>query len=93
MWDISMGQLVQSFDHHQEFVLGLDFSLFEDNLMASGSWDRTVCTWNHEIGPPPPCPPGFAQPAPKSAPPAGGRPGVGGPNAINQNRNPGIKVN
>ncbi|CAD7923233.1 unnamed protein product [Amoebophrya sp. A120] len=56
MWDLSIMQLVQSFDHHQEFVIGLDFSLFEAGLMVSGSWDRTMCIWNHERGPPMPCP-------------------------------------
>ena len=65
LWDVEMGQMVQSFDHHQEFVVGLDFSLFDAGLVASGSWDRTVCVWNHEIGPPMPAPIGFAQPAPR----------------------------
>merc|ERR1719379_489044 len=63
VWDLNMGQMVQHFDHHSEFVLGLDLSLFEENLLASAAWDRTVCTWNCMQGPPPPPPPGMTQPA------------------------------
>eukprot|EP00397_Hematodinium_sp_SG-2012_P046562 GEMP01052654.1.p1 GENE.GEMP01052654.1~~GEMP01052654.1.p1 ORF type:complete len:335 (+),score=29.33 GEMP01052654.1:124-1128(+) len=67
VWDLSINQLSQRFDHHQEFVLGIDISLFDENLVASVSWDRTICAWNHEHGPPPPPPPGFFQPAPRQA--------------------------
>jgi len=68
VWDLNMGQMVQHFDHHSEFVLGVDLSLFEENLIATAAWDRTVCVWNMAQGPPPPRPPGLAQPAPR--PPA-----------------------
>merc|ERR1719310_1653806 len=64
VWDLNMGQMVQHFDHHTEFVLGVDLSLFEENLIATAAWDRTVCVWNMAQGPPPPRPPGLAQPAP-----------------------------
>ncbi|CAK0845461.1 unnamed protein product, partial [Prorocentrum cordatum] len=30
VWDMNMGQMIQHFDHHSEFVLGVDLSLFED---------------------------------------------------------------
>ena len=49
VWDISMGQMVQSFDHHREFILGLSLSNFEPGLVVSGSWDRCMCVWNHEV--------------------------------------------
>jgi peroxin-7 len=65
MWDLNMGQMIQHFDHHTEFVLGCDLSLFEDNLLATCAWDRTVCVWNCLQGPPPRAPPGMAQPVPK----------------------------
>lgn len=68
VWDMNMGQMVQHFDHHTEFVLGVDLSLFEENLMATAAWDRTVCVWNTLQGPPPPPQPGLAQQAPR--PPA-----------------------
>jgi len=64
VWDLSINQLVQRFDHHQEFILGLDINLFDENVVATASWDRTICMWNHETGPPPPRPPGFFQAKP-----------------------------
>lgn len=68
VWDTTLGQMVQHFDHHSEFVLGLDLSLFQENLLATGAWDRTTCLWNSLQGPPPPRPPGIAQQVPR--PPA-----------------------
>lgn len=65
VWDLNMGQMIQHFDHHSEFVLGLDLSLFEENLIATAAWDRTACVWNLVRGPPPPPPPGMAQGAPR----------------------------
>jgi len=60
VWDLNAGQMVRHFDHHTEFVLGVDLSLFEENLIASAAWDRSVCVWNCAQGPPPPPPPGMA---------------------------------
>lgn len=70
VWDINMGQMIQHFDHHSEFVLGIDLSLFEENLLATAAWDRTCCVWNYAHGPPPPPPPGMAQMAPRPPGPA-----------------------
>lgn len=67
VWDINVGQIIQHFGHHSEFVLGLDISLFQENLLATAAWDRTVCVWNCVQGPPPPRPPGVAQQAPRPA--------------------------
>lgn len=53
VWDINMGQIVQNFDNHTEFVLGVDLSLFEENLIATSAWDHSTCVWNLQ-GPPPP---------------------------------------
>jgi len=64
VWDMNMAQMIKHFDHHSEFVLGLDLSLFEENLVASAAWDRTCCVWNCVQGPPPPAPPGMAQRVP-----------------------------
>mmetsp|Transcript_2945 Transcript_2945/g.8296 ORF Transcript_2945/g.8296 Transcript_2945/m.8296 type:complete len:329 (+) Transcript_2945:80-1066(+) len=63
VWDLSMGQVIQHFDHHSEFVLGVDLSLFEENLMATAAWDRTACVWNCMQGRPPPPPPQMQQAA------------------------------
>jgi len=64
VWDLNLGQMIQHFDHHTEFVLGVDLSLFEENLLATAAWDRTACVWNCMQGPPPPPPPGMPQPRP-----------------------------
>merc|ERR1712060_222670 len=61
MWDLNMGQAIQNFTHHTEFVLGVDLSLFEENLLATAAWDRSACLWNIVEGrppDPPPTPPG-----------------------------------
>eukprot|EP00928_Gymnodinium_smaydae_P066880 TRINITY_DN49841_c0_g1_i1.p1 TRINITY_DN49841_c0_g1~~TRINITY_DN49841_c0_g1_i1.p1 ORF type:complete len:333 (-),score=62.59 TRINITY_DN49841_c0_g1_i1:429-1427(-) len=63
VWDLNMASMVQHFDHHSEFVLGVDYSLFEENLLATAAWDRTVCVWNSVRGPPPPPPAGLRQKA------------------------------
>jgi peroxin-7 len=65
VWDLGMGQVIQHFDHHSEFVLGVDWSLFEENSLATCAWDRTVCIWNVARGPPPPPPAGLRQPVPQ----------------------------
>lgn len=58
VWDLNLAQMVQHFDHHSEFVLGVDLSLFEENTVATAAWDRSVCVWNYVRGPPPPNPAG-----------------------------------
>jgi peroxin-7 len=65
IFDLSMGTMTNSYTHHSEFVLGIDLSLFEENLMATAAWDRTACVWNFMKGPPVPCPPGMMQPRPQ----------------------------
>ncbi|KAL8429044.1 hypothetical protein Efla_005862 [Eimeria flavescens] len=42
------------FDHHREFILGLDWSTFTNGRIMSTSWDRTVCVWNSDAGLAPP---------------------------------------
>lgn len=42
------------FDHHREFILGMDWSTFNSGLLASTSWDRSICVWNADTGPAPP---------------------------------------
>jgi len=31
IWDLNKQQIVNRFDHHTEFVVGLDFNLFVEN--------------------------------------------------------------
>jgi peroxin-7 len=68
VWDLNRAQMIQRFDHHTEFVVGLDLSLFEENLMATAAWDRTACVWNCVQGPPPPAPPGILRPRSQGQP-------------------------
>lgn len=64
IFDTAAGQMMNTYGHHSEFVLGIDLSLFEEGLMASAAWDRTACVWNFMKGPPQPCPPGLMMPRP-----------------------------
>jgi peroxin-7 len=43
VWDISQHQTIFLNEEHTEFVLGLDFSLFNPNLIATCGWDELVC--------------------------------------------------
>ncbi|KAL8449951.1 hypothetical protein Emag_003512 [Eimeria magna] len=42
------------FDHHREFILGLDWSTFNCGRIMSTSWDRSICVWNADTGLAPP---------------------------------------
>lgn len=53
LWNLSQpsqNKLLRSFDHHAEFVFGLDFSLFIENQVVSASWDEHVSIFSL-IGP------------------------------------------
>jgi len=74
------------YDHHTEFVVGVEFSLFQPGLVASCGWDNLLYCW-HQAGEPPmpagprgapggPPPPGGAAPG---GPPGGAAPGGSGP--------------
>ena len=43
--------MINKVDNHTEFVVGVDFSLFEEGLMATASWDRTVAVYNIDEDP------------------------------------------
>ena len=45
--------LINRWDHHSEFVVGLDFNLFVPGQIATGSWDGHVAIWHMGgMGPP-----------------------------------------
>ena len=68
LWDTGIEDaIVQTAQQHSEFVLGLDFNLFVPGQMATCSWDRHLCIWDTNAGPPPPLPP----PLPQAQPPTG----------------------
>ena len=54
LWDIHAPEdsILARFDHHTEFVFGVDFSLFRPNQIATASWDEFVCVFD-VTGPPP----------------------------------------
>jgi len=47
LWNISLpgDPLVERSEHHSEFVLGLDFNLFIENLIATCAWDNLCAVW------------------------------------------------
>ena len=44
LWDLenNLKSSVERIDCHTEFVLGIDFSLFNNNLLATCGWDEMV---------------------------------------------------
>lgn len=47
VWDSEKEDaLVEKYEHHTEFVIGLDFNLENEDEIASCSWDETVFVWN-----------------------------------------------
>ncbi len=43
IWDSSLeDSVVAKFEDHTEFVLGVDFNLFNEGQIATTSWDETV---------------------------------------------------
>ena len=45
-WNISYSIPIHIFNHHNEFVYGCDFSLFNKNLISTTSWDNSLCLFN-----------------------------------------------
>lgn len=47
VWDTDADEpLIEQYDHHDEFVVGLDWNLEEPGQLASCSWDETVYVWH-----------------------------------------------
>jgi len=44
IWDCNTQQPMNRFDHHTEFVVGVDFSMFNEGQFATASWDKTIST-------------------------------------------------
>jgi len=51
LWDCNTQQLINKVDNHSEFVVGIDFSLFEEGTLATASWDRTVAVYKIDDDP------------------------------------------
>ncbi len=71
LWDSKQeNSLLRRFNHHYEslhpsfsishlqprFAIGLDFNLFQPEVVATCSWDGFVCVWDQKF-PPPTLPP------------------------------------
>ena len=52
VWDTDKdNHLIEKYEHHSEFVVGVDFSLEDDEEIASCSWDETVYVWQRGTEP------------------------------------------
>ena len=47
LWDYRAPEdaLLQAWDHHTEFAVGLDFSTLSEGMLASTGWDEMVYFW------------------------------------------------
>lgn len=46
IWDCNVQRSINQFNHHTEFVTGLDFNLFAENELATASWDKTCSVFS-----------------------------------------------
>ena len=51
IWDCNTQQPMNRFDNHSEFVVGLDFSLFQEGQLATASWDKSVAVYRIDDNP------------------------------------------
>ena len=51
LWDCNTQQPMNKIDNHSEFVVGVDFSLFDEGRLATASWDRTVAVYHIDDDP------------------------------------------
>lgn len=52
-WNIDAPQspLMNKFEHHSEFVVGLDCNLFVEKQVATCSWDKKATVFNFDENP------------------------------------------
>jgi hypothetical protein len=49
VWDSSLeDSIVCKFEDHTEFVLGVDFNLFNEGQVATTAWDETVRVFKYQ---------------------------------------------
>lgn len=53
LWDVAAPEdaLLNVWDHHSEFAVGLDWDVLTEGMLASGSWDTCVHTWHRNSDP------------------------------------------
>ena len=42
VWDCNLQTPMNKFDHHSEFVVGVDFNMFREGYFGTASWDKSV---------------------------------------------------
>jgi len=83
LWDVvtATHRPQHQYNHHSEFVLGVEWSLFEEGVLASCGWDGWLHVWPRGVHPAPPPLPPAAGPSPFApapvGPPSAGPSGVG----------------
>lgn len=51
IWDCNVQRVINKFDNHTEFVVGLDFNLFIEKQLVSCSWDKSVAVFRYDDNP------------------------------------------
>lgn len=51
IWDCNSQRVINKFDNHTEFVVGLDFNLFVEKQLATASWDKSVAVFKYDDNP------------------------------------------
>jgi peroxin-7 len=51
VWDCNTQRAMNRFDHHSEFVVGLDFSMHQEGRLAAASWDKNVSMFSIDDAP------------------------------------------
>ncbi len=51
IWDCNVQRVINKFDNHTEFVVGLDFNLFVEKQLASSSWDKSCAVFRYDDNP------------------------------------------
>jgi peroxin-7 len=48
LWDVASptNPLMQTWGHHTEFAVGLEFNVHIDGQLASAGWDESVAIWD-----------------------------------------------
>ena len=51
IWDIKKNTYVNIFNHHKEFAIGIDFSIFDNKRIATVGWDKALWVFNWDENP------------------------------------------
>ena len=51
VWDCNSQRSMNRFNQHTEFVVGLDFSMHQEGVLATASWDKSVSIFRIEDAP------------------------------------------